>query len=146
MTRAALFCDSNLQLVFLVNVFFPILQHHSKCSVVERIFSVLTRSCRIGRLFRLGLFTFDHLLLFPQDQFTRHQNMSSQTLVARADAPFDLYPYVPSASAGYAFTAVFGIAVILHCFLTVKLRAWFFIPLFLGCIGKPTTDLSTASS
>jgi hypothetical protein len=64
--------------------------------------------------------------------------MGSHNLVPRGDAPFDLYPYTPSAAAGYAFVVMFGIGVLLHFFFTIMLRSWFFIPLFLGCIGKPT--------
>ncbi|KAJ5209663.1 RTA-like protein [Penicillium cf. viridicatum] len=44
----------------------------------------------------------------------------------------DFYPYTPSATAGYAFMAMFGIATISHFVLMVPYRAGYFTPLFLG--------------
>ncbi|KAJ5653748.1 hypothetical protein N7490_000751 [Penicillium lividum] len=46
----------------------------------------------------------------------------------------DFYPYTPSATAGYAFMAIFGIATVVHIILTIPFRAAYFIPLILGGI------------
>ncbi|KAK0653941.1 Protein RTM1 [Lasiodiplodia hormozganensis] len=61
--------------------------------------------------------------------------MHNHTLVAR-DAPFDLIPYNPSATAAWAFVVLFAIAGTVHFFYLCFLRAWFFIPLVLGCVGE----------
>lgn len=57
-------------------------------------------------------------------------------LHSRGEANFDLYPYTPSASAGYAFLVFFGIGGFVHLCMLIPLRAWFFIPFVLGCAGK----------
>jgi hypothetical protein len=44
----------------------------------------------------------------------------------------DFYPYTPSATAGYAFMAMFGIATVSHFVLMIPYRAGYFTPLFLG--------------
>lgn len=44
----------------------------------------------------------------------------------------NFYPYTPSATAGYAFMAMFGIATISHFVLMIPYRAAYFTPLFLG--------------
>ncbi|KAJ5689925.1 hypothetical protein N7462_004317 [Penicillium macrosclerotiorum] len=46
----------------------------------------------------------------------------------------EFYPYTPSATAGYAFMAIFGIATVVHLILTFPFRAAYFIPLLLGGI------------
>ena len=62
--------------------------------------------------------------------------INSPLLQPRGDADFDLYPYTPSQSAGYAFVALFGIGAIVHLIMLVPLRSWFYIPFVLGCVGK----------
>jgi hypothetical protein len=58
-----------------------------------------------------------------------------------SDPVVEFYPYVPSATAGYAFVAIFGIATIVHIVLTIPFRAAYFIPLILGgiCMLCPTS-------
>ncbi|KAJ5098760.1 hypothetical protein N7532_005761 [Penicillium argentinense] len=51
-----------------------------------------------------------------------------------SDPVVEFYPYTPSATAGYAFMALFGIATIVHTVLTIPFRAAYFIPLILGGI------------
>ncbi|KAJ5107354.1 hypothetical protein N7456_004029 [Penicillium angulare] len=51
-----------------------------------------------------------------------------------SDPWVEFYPYTPSASAGYAFMAIFGISTIVHIILTIPFRAAYFIPLVLGGI------------
>ncbi|EAW17804.1 RTA1 domain-containing protein [Aspergillus fischeri NRRL 181] len=46
----------------------------------------------------------------------------------------EFYPYTPSATAGYAFMSVFGIATVAHIILMFPYRAAYFIPLILGGI------------
>ncbi|KAF4177570.1 hypothetical protein CNMCM8927_009393 [Aspergillus lentulus] len=46
----------------------------------------------------------------------------------------EFYPYTPSASAGYAFMSIFGIATVVHIILMFPYRAAYFIPLILGGI------------
>jgi hypothetical protein len=55
---------------------------------------------------------------------------------ASGQADFDLFPYNPSAGAGYAFLVMFGIMAAAHIVLMVMYRSWYFIPFVLGCIGK----------
>lgn len=62
--------------------------------------------------------------------------MDSQNIAPRGLADFDLYPYNPSASAGYSFVALFGTAALVHLIYIFPLRAWSFIPFVLGCTGK----------
>ncbi|PYH43469.1 RTA1 domain-containing protein [Aspergillus saccharolyticus JOP 1030-1] len=62
--------------------------------------------------------------------------MPTESLSPRGHASFDLYAYNPSASAGYAFVVIFALGAAVHLFLLFRLRAWFFIPFFLGCIGE----------
>ncbi|KAJ5122452.1 RTA-like protein [Penicillium atrosanguineum] len=44
----------------------------------------------------------------------------------------DFYPYAPSATAGYAFMALFGLVTVVHLVLMFPFRAAYFIPLVLG--------------
>ncbi|KAJ5160275.1 uncharacterized protein N7482_007279 [Penicillium canariense] len=44
----------------------------------------------------------------------------------------EFYPYTPSATAGYAFMAIFGITTVVHLVLMCPFRAAYFIPLVLG--------------
>ncbi|PYI08364.1 putative RTA1 domain protein [Aspergillus sclerotiicarbonarius CBS 121057] len=44
----------------------------------------------------------------------------------------EFYPYTPSATAGYAFMGLFGVATVVHLVLTFPFRAAYFIPLILG--------------
>lgn len=60
----------------------------------------------------------------------------NNTLTSRGLASFDLYPYNPSAVAAYAFLVLFAIPVVIHLVYMLFLRAWFAIPLILGCIGE----------
>ncbi|CAG8947480.1 unnamed protein product [Penicillium salamii] len=46
----------------------------------------------------------------------------------------EFYPYTPSATAGYAFMAIFGISTLAHIILMFPFRAAYFIPLILGGI------------
>ncbi|KAI9374118.1 RTA1 like protein-domain-containing protein [Aspergillus egyptiacus] len=47
----------------------------------------------------------------------------------------DFYPhYNPSFTAGYAFTAIFGLATLVHIVLTIPYKAAYFIPFILGGI------------
>ncbi|KKK22836.1 hypothetical protein P175DRAFT_0506253 [Aspergillus ochraceoroseus IBT 24754] len=46
----------------------------------------------------------------------------------------EFYPYYPSLGAGYAFTAIFGIATLVHLALMFPYRAAYFIPFFIGGI------------
>lgn len=52
------------------------------------------------------------------------------------DADFDLYPYTPSATAGWAFLVLFAAGGIVHLCMMIIYRSWFFIPFILGCAGK----------
>lgn len=61
--------------------------------------------------------------------------MNNHFLLPRGTADFDLYPYTPSAPAGYAFLAIFAIAAGVHFVLMMWTRNWFFVPFILGCIG-----------
>ncbi|RAL08261.1 RTA1 domain-containing protein [Aspergillus homomorphus CBS 101889] len=54
----------------------------------------------------------------------------------RGQASFDLYAYNPSAPAGWAFVVIFGIGGAVHLVMMFRLRAWFFTPFLLGCIGE----------
>ncbi|KAH6625098.1 putative RTA1 domain protein [Boeremia exigua] len=62
--------------------------------------------------------------------------MASLYLVPRGEADFDLFPYNPSAGAGYAFLVMFGITAVIHVILMIMYRSWYFIPFILGCIGE----------
>jgi len=62
--------------------------------------------------------------------------MERHNIAPRGLADFDLYPYNPSATAGYSFVVLFGIAALVHLIYIFPLRAWSFIPFVLGCIGK----------
>lgn len=46
------------------------------------------------------------------------------------------YPYRPSQAAGYTFMALFALATLGHIVCAVRLKAWSFVPLILGGIGK----------
>ena len=62
--------------------------------------------------------------------------MSSRVLDPRGEADFDLFPYNPSAGAGYAYLVMFGVMAAVHIVLMIMYRSWYFIPFVLGCIGK----------
>lgn len=62
--------------------------------------------------------------------------MASQFLAPRGEANFDLFPYNPSAGAGYAYLVMFGMMAAVHIVLMIMYRSWYFIPFVLGCIGK----------
>jgi hypothetical protein len=53
----------------------------------------------------------------------------------------EFYPYTPSATAGYAFMAIFGIATVVHLVLMCPFRAAYFLPLVLGgvCTISPVS-------
>jgi hypothetical protein len=61
--------------------------------------------------------------------------MASTLLAPRGEANFDLFPYNPSAPAGYAFLAIFGVMAAVHVVLMIMYWSWYFIPFLLGCIG-----------
>jgi hypothetical protein len=46
------------------------------------------------------------------------------------------YEYRPNKAASFAFMALFALATIGHLIYLFRLRAWYFIPLVLGGIGK----------
>lgn len=46
------------------------------------------------------------------------------------------FHYRPNEIAGWIFVVLFGIAAAAHVFLFFRLRAWHFLPLILGVIGK----------
>lgn len=48
----------------------------------------------------------------------------------------DYYKYDPSLPAAIIFTVCFGLSAIGHAFQIVKTRTWYFIPFFVGCLGK----------
>ncbi|KAJ5489215.1 hypothetical protein N7539_004105 [Penicillium diatomitis] len=50
----------------------------------------------------------------------------------------EFYPYTPSASAGYAFLAIFGIVTVMHFVLMFPYRAAYFLPLVIGGICTST--------
>ncbi|KAI4656382.1 uncharacterized protein J4E79_007935 [Alternaria viburni] len=62
--------------------------------------------------------------------------MASHDIVPRGEADFDLYPYTPSAGAGYTFLILFAIGGLTHFIMLIPLRSWFFIPFVLGCVGE----------
>ncbi|KAI4674689.1 uncharacterized protein J4E84_010430 [Alternaria hordeiaustralica] len=62
--------------------------------------------------------------------------MASHDIVSRGEADFDLYPYTPSAGAGYTFLILFAIGGLTHLIMLIPLRSWFFIPFVLGCVGE----------
>ncbi|KAI4665603.1 uncharacterized protein J4E78_003065 [Alternaria triticimaculans] len=62
--------------------------------------------------------------------------MASHDIVPRGEADFDLYPYTPSAGAGYTFLILFAIGGLTHLIMLIPLRSWFFIPFVLGCVGE----------
>ncbi|CAG8006830.1 unnamed protein product [Penicillium salamii] len=49
-----------------------------------------------------------------------------------SDPYVDFYPYTPSATAGYAFLVIFGIATVVHLVMMFPYRAPYFVPLVLG--------------
>lgn len=57
-----------------------------------------------------------------------------------SDPYVDFYPYTPSATAGYAFMAIFGIATLVHFVMMFPYRAAYFIPLVIGgiCASSPS--------
>lgn len=64
------------------------------------------------------------------------ENMDSLYLTSRGIADFDLFPYVPSAGAGWTFVVFFGLAAITHFILATIHKSWYFTPFVLGCIGE----------
>ena len=52
------------------------------------------------------------------------------------------YHYRPHKPAAYIFVALFALATLLHLFYLFRLRAWYFIPLVLGGIGKHRAIIS----
>lgn len=70
-----------------------------------------------------------------------HDNMASLDLAPRGEADFDLFPYNPSAGAGYAFLVMFGITAVTHLILMIIYRSWYFVPFFLGCIGTRSREI-----
>ena len=68
--------------------------------------------------------------------------MASLTLDPRGQADFDLFPYNPSAGAGYAYLVMFGMMAAVHLVLMITHRAWYFIPFVLACIGKRKPKVS----
>ncbi|THW10909.1 putative RTA1 domain protein [Aureobasidium pullulans] len=62
--------------------------------------------------------------------------MSNITVVTRGLAPFDLFPYNPSATAAWTFLVLFAIVGVVHIVYMFILRAWFAMPLILGCVGE----------
>ncbi|KAN0102064.1 RTA1 domain containing protein [Hyaloscypha variabilis] len=54
------------------------------------------------------------------------------TLHIRANTPFILYHYAPSTPAAVVFILLFFLATLLHAFLAVRTRTWYFIPFILG--------------
>ncbi|KAH6875791.1 RTA1 like protein-domain-containing protein [Alternaria rosae] len=62
--------------------------------------------------------------------------MASHNIIPRGEADFDLYPYTPSAGAGYAFLILFAIGGLTHLIMLIPLRSWFFVPFVLGCVGE----------
>lgn len=46
----------------------------------------------------------------------------------------EFYPYTPSATAGYTFMSIFGMATVAHIILMFPYRAAYFTPLVLGGI------------
>lgn len=56
-----------------------------------------------------------------------------------SDPYVDFYPYTPSATAGYAFLVIFGIATVVHLIMMFPFRAPYFVPLILGgvCMLPP---------
>ncbi|KAF2852505.1 RTA1-domain-containing protein [Plenodomus tracheiphilus IPT5] len=57
-------------------------------------------------------------------------------LPRRGEADFDLFPYVPSAPAAWAFVVLFAISAVVHFVLMIMFRSWYFIPFILGCAGE----------
>ena len=73
---------------------------------------------------------------FPWLLSTQNPQMASHDIVPRGEADFDLYPYTPSAGAGYTFLILFAIGGLTHLIMLIPLRSWFFIPFVLGCVGQ----------
>ena len=63
-------------------------------------------------------------------------NITTSNSTVSGEAPFDLYPYVPSEVAAYIFVVLFGSGALIHFFLLCRFRSPFFLPFFLGCISK----------
>jgi hypothetical protein len=75
-----------------------------------------------------------------------YENMDLPMLNRRGEANFDLFPYVPSAGAAWAFVVLFGISAVAHLVLFIMFRTWFFIPFFLGCVGKQNIQIFHAGT
>lgn len=50
----------------------------------------------------------------------------------------DHYKYDPSFAAAAIFIVGFTGSALFHAYQIFKLKAWFFIPFFIGCVGKPS--------
>lgn len=46
------------------------------------------------------------------------------------------YHYLPNDTAAWAFLVFFAITAVAHIFFFFRLRAWHFLPLILGVIGR----------
>ncbi|PVI03260.1 putative RTA1 domain protein [Periconia macrospinosa] len=66
-------------------------------------------------------------------------------LISR-DADFDLYPYTPSGTAGWAFLVLFAAGGFVHLCMLIIYRSWFFIPFILGCAGEAAGYWARAQS
>lgn len=79
-------------------------------------------------------------------------NMGNMDQYEVGDGPFGpvvngtmvlvFYPYRPNQAAGYAFMALFALATLGHIVYAVRLKAWAFVPLILGGIGKQSSPNS----
>ena len=82
---------------------------------------------------------------FPWLLSTQNPQMASHDIVPRGEADFDLYPYTPSAGAGYTFLILFAIGGLAHLIMLIPLRSWFFIPFVLGCVGQLPSCLTSST-
>jgi hypothetical protein len=69
-------------------------------------------------------------------QVSEMSNSTSDTTLAAGETAQDLYDYIPSKTAAYAYLALFALSALAHFIMVFPLRAAFFIPLFLGCASK----------
>ncbi|KAF7555188.1 hypothetical protein G7Z17_g2353 [Cylindrodendrum hubeiense] len=60
--------------------------------------------------------------------------MSSTHLPREEPGEFVFYHYDPSLAAAVIFIVLFSISTLLHLWQIIKLRAWYFIAFFIGCI------------
>jgi hypothetical protein len=54
----------------------------------------------------------------------------------------EFYPYTPSASAGYAFMGLFGVATLAHFVFIFLFRAPYFLPMIIGGICTTNKQIS----